>query len=137
MPTHRYLAPLLALTFSATASVRAQTAPVPQLIASARPTGNDDARDDAIEKLSAFLGKYPTSTLRPGALFQLGELLVRRADENFATAQRAGGDVPDRPDYAPAIARYEELITKFPAFPRVDAAAYTLGTLYFAQQKNT
>ena len=44
--------------------------------------------------------------------------------------------MPDRPDYAPAIARYEELIRKFPAYPRVDAAAYTLGTLYFTQQRN-
>ena len=137
MHSLRYLTPLVALTLGVWVPVRAQAAPATQLVASARPAASDDARDDAIEKLSAFLGKYPVSTLRPGALFQLGELLVRRADENFATAQRAGGDVPDRPDYAPAIARYEELITKFPAFPRADAAAYTLGTLYFAQQRNS
>jgi len=141
MSTRPFLAPLVALTLGV-AAARAQTAPAqpaapaPQLVASTRPTGSDDARDDAIEKLSSFLSRYPASTLRPGALFQLGELLVRRADENFAAAQRAGGDVPDRPDYAPAIARYEELIQKFPAYPRVDAAAYTLGTLYFTQQRN-
>ena len=141
MTMPRYLAPILVLALGATTPVHAQGAPAqtsaaPQLVASARPTGSDDARDEAIEKLSSFLSRYPSSTLRPGALFQLGELLVRRADENFATAQRAGGDVPDRPDYAPAIARYEELIQKFPAYPRVDAAAYTLGTLYFTQQRN-
>jgi len=139
MSSLRFLTPFLALAFGASATAAAagaQGAPSPQLIASARPAGSDDARDDAIEKLSSFLTKYPSSTLRPGALFQLGELLVRRADENFATAQRAGGDVPDRPDYAPAISRYEELIQKFPTFPRADAAEYTLGTLYSTQQRN-
>ena len=139
MSTFRLRAPLFALALGAgaSASAGAQTAPAPQLVAAARPSGSDDTRDDAIEKLSTFLSRYPSSTLRPGALFQLGELLVRRADENFATAQRAGGAVPERPDYTPAISRYEELIRKFPAFPRVDAAAYTLGTLYFAQQRNS
>ncbi|MDB4909389.1 MAG: hypothetical protein JWO39_212 [Gemmatimonadetes bacterium] len=137
MTTLRYLTPLLALTFGVTGAIAAQAPPATQLVASARPAGSDDARDDAIEKLSSFLSRYPTSTLRAGALFQLGELLVRRADENFAAAQRAGGNVPDRPDYAPAISRYEELIQKFPAYPRVDAAAYTLGTLYFTQQRNS
>ncbi|HEY2898643.1 MAG TPA: tetratricopeptide repeat protein [Gemmatimonadaceae bacterium] len=139
----RHLASLLVLALGATMAARAPTAsaqtpaaPASQLVASARPTGSDDARDEAIEKLTSFLSRYPASTLRPGALFQLGELLVRRADENFATAQRAGGDVPDRPEYGPAIARYEELIQKFPAYPRIDAAAYTLGTLYFTQQRN-
>ena len=135
MHSHRFLTPLLALALGVSA-LGAQNAPSPQLVASARPTGSDDARDDAIEKLSSFLAKYPASLLRPGALFQLGELLVRRADETFATAQRAGGDAPARPDYATAISRYEELIQKFPTFPRVDAAAYTLGTLYFSQQRN-
>ena len=98
MTMRRSLAPLFVLALGATAAARAQAAPAPQLVASARPTGSDDARDDAIEKLSTFLSRYPASTLRPGALCQLGELLVRRADENFAAAQRAGGDGPDRPD---------------------------------------
>ena len=135
----RVLVALIALSLGAS-SARAQAPAAPQpstrLVASTRPAAADDARDDAIEKLTAFLTRYPQSTLRSGALFQLGELLVRRADENFASAQRAGGDVPDRPDYSPAISRYEELIRKFPAYPRVDAAAYTLGTLYFADQRN-
>jgi TolA-binding protein len=136
MPTRRFLSPLLALALGAAAAAGAQASPSPQLVASARPAAADGARDDAIDKLTTFLTRYPHSTLRPGALFKLGELLVRRADENFANAQRAGGDVPDRPDYAPAIGRYEELIRKFPTFPRADAAAYTLGTLYFADLRN-
>ena len=141
--TYRALPALLALALGAAAAgAQAPASPQPsaqpsaQLVASTRPAAANDARDDAIEKLTTFLTRYPQSTLRPGALFQLGELLVRRADENFATAQRAGGEVPDHPDYAPAIGRYVELIQKFPAYPRIDAAAYTLGTLYFADQRN-
>jgi TolA-binding protein len=97
----------------------------------------DSARDAAIAKLSDFLTRYPSSPLRPNALFQLGELLVRRADAAFAAAQRAaaaGGDAPDRPDYASAIARYEELV-QHRDFDRLDAAAYSLGTLYYATQR--
>ena len=79
----------------------------------------------------------PASALRPEALYQLGELLIRRADEQFAAAQRdaaQSANAPDRPDYAPAIARYRDLITKYPKFDRIDAAAYTLGTLLSVDQ---
>ena len=104
--------------------------------------------DSAIDQLEDFLERYPNSPLRPNALFQLGELLVRRADEEFAQAQRAaggsaatgdtiarGGDVPIRANYAPAIARYEELVRRYPNFQKIDAAAYTLGTLYVQNQR--
>ena len=95
------------------------------------------AADSAITQLQSFLQRYPNSTLRPRALFQLGELLVKRAEEEFERTQRAntGGDVPIRPQYAPAIQRYEELVTRFPEFEQIDAAAYTLGTLYFTEQR--
>ena len=110
--------------------------------------------DSAIGQLEAFLQRYPNSPLRPNALFQLGELLVRRADERFAEQQRAGGgaavadttavtrpagatgsSVAARPDYGPAIARYEELVNRYPNFAQRDAAAYTLGTLYTQNQR--
>ena len=105
---------------------------------------DDAALDSAISKLEGFLGEYPNSNLRPNALLQLGELLVRRADEQFSQSQRttpaAGTDstvAPRegqvRPNYAPAIARYEELVRRYPTFDRIDAAAYTLGTLYTAE----
>ena len=104
---------------------------------------DDAALDSAITKLESFLAEYPTSNVRPNALLQLGELLVRRADEQFAQSQRAGaaGDSTAagpregqiRPNYAPAIARYEELVRRYPTFDRIDAAAYTLGTLYNAE----
>ncbi|MDQ4080892.1 MAG: tetratricopeptide repeat protein [Gemmatimonadota bacterium] len=103
----------------------------------------DTVRDEAIGKLEAFLARYPDSELRPNALFQLGELLVRKADEEFADAQRAAGtdtagargDVPIRPNYEPAMGRYEELVRRFPDFAKRDAAAYTLGTQYFSAQR--
>ena len=47
----------------------------------------------------------------------------------------ARGDVPIRPNYQPAIARYEDLVRRYPQFSKIDAAAYTLGTLYFSTQR--
>jgi TolA-binding protein len=104
------------------------------------------ARDSAIRRLEAFLTRYPDSPLRPEALLQLGELLVNDADERFAETQRAaarattdtsapGSDAPARPDYAQAIRRYEELVTRYPTFGKMPAAAYTLGTLYMQNQR--
>src|ERR1700694_4237104 len=133
-----FIAALVAVPATATA----QSTPV-RWIAAAR-VADDTTRDSAITKLQGFLREYPSSALRPNALFQLGELLVRKADEQFAESQRAStptdttsgrreGQV--RPNYGPAIAVYEELIRKYPNFDRVDAAAYTLGTLYNAEQR--
>ena len=111
-------------------------------LTSMRSAPADSVRDEAIAKLEAFLSKYPASELRPNALFQLGELLVRKADEEFAESQRAAGrdtaargDVPIRPNYEPAVARYEDLVRRYPTFSKSDAAAYTLGTLYFSSQR--
>jgi TolA-binding protein len=90
--------------------------------------------DTAIDQLERLLLQYPDSPLRPGALFELGELLVRRADERFAITERADSAAsstsPTHPDYAEPIARYQELITRYPHFDQIDGAAYTLGTLY-------
>lgn len=105
-------------------------APAAAPMTTGAPAADDSARRIAIDKLTAFVTRYPNSTLRPNALYQLAELLVRRADDAFAAGQRAGGaDVPTHPDYTAAVARYDELVTKYPAFPNIDAAAYTLGTL--------
>ena len=96
--------------------------------------------DSTIAQLQRVSTRYPLSPARAGALYELGELLVRRADERYAAGQRAlasgdaarmsRADVPAHPDYAPAIADYEELIKRYPLFPQLDGAAYTLGTLY-------
>src|SRR2546423_6543231 len=106
------------------------------------------ALDSAISRLQDFLTRYPTSPLRPNALLQLGELLVRQADTAFAESQRAAGVAvrPDStrpaaptapgarpaaaaaagmsplvaPDYSAAIARYEELVNRYPIFEQID-----------------
>ena len=128
---------LIALAPQVAVSQQAAT----QLVAM-RGSPADTARDEAIAKLESFLSKYPGSELRPNALFQLSELLVRKADEEFAESQRtvagdtAGrADAPIRPDYEPAIARLEDLVRRYPTFSKADAAAYTLGTMYFASQR--
>ncbi|HEY9428008.1 MAG TPA: tetratricopeptide repeat protein [Gemmatimonadaceae bacterium] len=125
---------LAALVAAVPAAARAQDT-VYRAVAST--TGADDpARRTAIDKLATFIARYPDSPLRANALYQLGELLVRRADDAFATAQRAGGaNIPDQPDYSAAIARYEALVTGYPDFAHADAAAYTLGTLYASDQR--
>ncbi len=106
--------------------------------ATSTPAAAAPAVDSAITKLTGFLNRYPDSPLRPNALFQLGELLVRRADAEFEATLRAtagdttrGGEGPVRPAYEPAVARYEELVRRYPGFDQIDAAAYTLGTLQY------
>jgi cellulose synthase operon protein C len=102
--------------------------------------------DSAVAQLERVIQRYPNSPARAGALYELGELLVRRADERYAATQRVGtgSDTShaaradagvNHPDYSAAIARYEELIQQYPAFPQIDGAEYTLGTLYSAGER--
>ncbi|MBA3557279.1 MAG: tetratricopeptide repeat protein, partial [Gemmatimonadaceae bacterium] len=141
----KHIAARLILTAAFTAGGHNVLAQDARLAASAGvPIAAEPARDSAIAKLTAFLGQYPASSLRPNALFQLGELLVRKADDDFAVAQRAvsgdstrAADAPIRPSYEGAIARYEELVQRYPNFNQIGAAAYTLGTLYFRVQRYT
>jgi tetratricopeptide (TPR) repeat protein len=102
--------------------------------------------DSAVAQLERVIQRYPNSPARAGALYELGELLVRRADERYAATQRVGtgsdttraarADAgPNHPDYTTAIARYEELIKQYPAFPQIDGAEYTLGTLYASGER--
>src|SRR5687767_9774811 len=140
----RYLTGIAAL---AAAPLLAQTPPAsatPVQLASASLSVTP-ARDSAIRRLESFLAKYPNSPLRPEALLQLGELQVQEADERFAESQRAvaraavdttgRSDAPARPDYSRAIRVYEELVTRYPTFGKIPAAAYTLGTLYMQNQR--
>jgi tetratricopeptide (TPR) repeat protein len=90
-------------------------------------------RDSAIGRLATALDRYPASPGRPAALHEIAELLARRADAQFATAQRGtagAGGAATSPDYGPAIARLEDLVRRYPQYGDIDAAAYTLGTLY-------
>ncbi len=106
--------------------------------------GDPPPMDSAVGALERVIQRYPNSPALPGALYELGELLVRRADDRFAAAQRAAaGDtsraaraaLPAHPDYSAAIARYEELVQHYPTFSQLDGAAYTLGTLYGAAER--
>ncbi|MBM4194113.1 MAG: hypothetical protein FJ202_07020 [Gemmatimonadetes bacterium] len=91
-------------------------------------------RDAALAAATEVVDANQGHALRPAVLYELGELLTRKADADFATAQRAGSNV-ERPDYGPAIARFDSLLTRYPTDPRVDAAAYTMGTLAFASAR--
>lgn len=139
----------LVAVLGAPAVAVAQDSPAAPVVAvSTTPTARtsaaaDVARDTAVAQLERFLERYPDSPLRPRALLQLGELLVLEADEQFAASQRASAgdsiaasDTPVRPEYGPAIARYEELVRRYPEFEQIDAAAYTLGTLYAITQRH-
>ena len=139
----RYLTGLAAVV---AVPLLAQTTPqTPVQRTSATTPSVTPARDSAIRRLEAFLAKYPNSPLRPEALLQLGELQVQSADERFAESQRAvaqaavdttgRSDAPARPDYTSAIRVYDELVTRYPTFPKLPAAAYTLGTLYMQNQR--
>jgi len=144
----------------APAALSAQV-PAVNVANSGRATTAPPALDSAISRLEDFLTRYPNSPLRPNALLELGELLVRRADEVFAENQRAGATAPAdstrpsanpvqrapvsaatantgiRPDYSAPIKIYEELVTRYPNFEQLDAAMYTLGTLYASEQRWT
>jgi TolA-binding protein len=158
-------------TLALPAALQAQ-APAMAVASTSRGTAAPPAPlDSAINRLQDFLTRYPTSPLRPNALLQLGELLVRQADTVFAESQRAGGNAarpdssraaatatplapavrpstaasantnaagasgPIAPEYSAAITRYEELVNRYPNFEQIDAATYTLGTLYASGQR--
>src|SRR5690349_21680047 len=90
---------LIAATVALPVALSAQT-PALTVANSARVTAAPPAPlDSAINRLQDFLNRYPSSPLRPNALLQLGELLVRQADTVFAESQRASG-VATRPDSA-------------------------------------
>jgi TolA-binding protein len=135
---------LFILTAAMAVSAPASHAQTPDArVAMVSRTAPEPARDTAIAKLRTFVSKYPESPLRAQALFQLGELLVRRADAEFDVAQRAAGvdsiaaDAPIRPEYEEAVRYYEDLIRNYPDFADREAAAYTLGTLYTRMQRHT
>jgi TolA-binding protein len=161
---------VIAATFALPAALQAQVPAMAVANTSRATTAPPAALDSAILRLQDFLNRYPSSPLRPNALLQLGELLVRQADTVFAESQRSAGVTasadsaaratapaarpttpatpgataaasatagggPIAPDYSAAIARYEELVSRYPNFEQIDAATYTLGTLYASGQR--
>src|SRR5688572_5628239 len=128
LPSFRYLTGLVAVIVAVPLAAQTSPAQTPVQLASATAAATP-ARDSAISRLEAFLTKYPNSPLRPEALLQLGELQVQSADERFAQTQRAAAqaavdttgrsDAPARPDYTAAIRVYNELVTRYPTFPKI------------------
>lgn len=97
-------------------------------------TGAAPVRADAMSALNAAATRYPQSALRPRAVLQEAELLARQSDAEYSAAQRAGTGA-DRPDYTAAIARLEEFLALYPGDAEADAAAYTMGSLSFTDQR--
>ena len=159
---------IIAATLALPAALQAQVPALAVASTPKAPAAPPAALDSAIARLQDFLNRYPSSPLRPNALLQLGELLVRQADTAFAQSQRsagvtsanadtarsaapaarpaasaapgatsatAGSGGPIAPDYSAAVARYEELVNRYPNFEQIDAATYTLGTLYASAQR--
>jgi len=89
----------LAATLALPAAFQAQTPAVTVANTTRATAAPPVTLDSAILRLQDFLTRYPSSPLRPNALLQLGELLVRQADTVFAQSQRATG-VAARPDSA-------------------------------------
>src|SRR2546430_3830385 len=80
-----------AAAFLLPAALTAQTAVVNVASVNRAPAAPPTTLDSAISRLQDFLNRYPASPLRPNALLQLGELLVRQADTVFAQSQRSAG----------------------------------------------
>src|SRR6185503_2060107 len=87
----RSLRLIVAAVLAAPAALAAQA---PVMNVANAPRAAAPALDSAIARLEGFLARYPNSPLRPNALLELGELLVRRADEEFAATQRTAGAAP-------------------------------------------
>src|SRR5204862_5979664 len=81
----------IAAAFLLPAALTAQTAVVNVASVNRAPAAPPTTLDSAISRLQDFLNRYPSSPLRPNALLQLGELLVRQADTVFAQGQRTAG----------------------------------------------
>src|SRR2546421_12812603 len=81
----------IAAAFLLPAALTAQTAVVNVASVNRAPAAPPTTLDSAISRLQDFLNRYPASPLRPNALLQLGELLVRQADTVFAQSQRSAG----------------------------------------------
>src|SRR5205085_5791081 len=77
----------------------------------------------------------PDSAARPAAPATRPSTATPAATSNAAAAAASANGAPIAPDYSAAIARYEELVNRYPNFEQIDAATYTLGTLYATQQR--
>jgi len=103
----------------------------------------DSARLDAIALFEKFIAQYPDDpTYTPDAMFRLGELYferdaIRQQDEMIAfLAERdrrlAAGESTDvlvepQKSYAATIDLYQQLVNRFPNYPKLDGVYYLIG----------
>ena len=112
----------IAAAFLLPAALAAQTAVVNIASVNRAPAAPPTTLDSAISRLQDFLNRYPASPLRPNALLQLGELLVRQADTVFAQSQRSAGVAVARVDTARAPAAATPTSSGSPIAPDYSAA---------------
>ena len=99
-------------------------------------------RSEAIERLEAFLNRYPYHPPEtPDAMFRLAELYFEKESDDFITAENTYdeqytlyemGRVPDMPelpekDYTATISTFHTLIRDFPDYRQIDGAYYLMG----------
>lgn len=88
------------------------------------------ARLDTIERLKAFLAKYPdVAEHTPEAMFRLAALYEEQAVEVDLDPGDANYTPKLRAAYAPAESLYRDVITKFPTYSQRAAVQFFLGAL--------
>lgn len=88
------------------------------------------ARLDTIERLKAFLAKYPdVAEHTPEAMFRLAALYEEQAVETDLDPGDADYTPKLRAAYAPAESLYRDVITKFPTYSQRAAVQFFLGAL--------
>lgn len=102
-------------------------------------TGPPRAR--AMERLDAFLSRYPQSVARGESRYRLADMRLMQARNDFQRNMASFlGEEPSADDldnrslapfvhYAPAIALYEAILTEDPDFPHMDAVLFNLGMI--------
>jgi cellulose synthase operon protein C len=91
-------------------------------------TGDYVESDKACVK---FQARFPQSTLTPAVLFTFAEnsyFRILAAEKNPNQAERAK-ELP--PLFAETIKRFQKVIEKFPEFPKINVARYSLGLTYY------
>jgi TolA-binding protein len=80
-----------------------------------------------------FLERFPQSTLSPAVLFVYAEnsfFRIVAAEKNPDPATRAK-ELP--PLFAETVKRFQTVIAKYPEFPKINLARYSLGLTYYRQ----
>jgi tetratricopeptide (TPR) repeat protein len=114
--------------------------------ASVEEKAERENRLKAIALHEAFLAKYPNDARwTPDVIFRLAELYFEKSEdeylaatEEYDKATRTGAANPPaapQKNYQKTIDLYKQLITQFPQYRLVDAAAYLLGYCYGEQNQ--